>query len=497
MKKMLALITAICMLLSTAFAAYGEHEHELMKMANLSIGDRVLEEWHGEKGSCTVVWDNLKLSDTDAAEFPKLAELFSELNSAAMQDANAEFSNLNETLESVDWPGEMFFEISSHIFPQRADTRAVSYLEEIYSFEGGAHPNYGYKGYTFDPQSGETIALTDVLGDCSDLPELLEKKITEKYDEVFFSDLSETFSEYKPEDFSWTIDYQGVTFWFSPYEIASFAVGLLSAKIWFSELDTFNSAYTAAPSGTYALMLPTDVELEFNLDEMDGTTDVIFAGQIPDQTGSQQMLTADVNGARYTDGINYAYKFDKFLVHTKSGNYLYTVSYSDGNSNEFIVLEVGDIVSELLRLKRTQFDSESVGTTADDFVVYRPFFNDPSEFVLSTQVELWGTRDGLVRYCTNPDTGLPERSDAPMNIKNEHSVVSKVPLEARVLPDLEWVTVPAGTEFSPFETDCETYVDSTLPDGRTVRLNADVSVWPVKINGMNEEDCFENLLYAG
>lgn len=63
MKKMLALITAICMLLSTAFAAYGEHEHELMKMANsechyeectvcfelFNVGDHVFE-----TGKCTV-----------------------------------------------------------------------------------------------------------------------------------------------------------------------------------------------------------------------------------------------------------------------------------------------------------------------------------------------------------------------------------------------------------------------------------------------------------
>ena len=39
MKKILSIILSLCMLLSmatTAFAAYGEHEHKLMKMANMN-----------------------------------------------------------------------------------------------------------------------------------------------------------------------------------------------------------------------------------------------------------------------------------------------------------------------------------------------------------------------------------------------------------------------------------------------------------------------------
>ena len=66
MKKLLSIILSLCMLLTmatTAFAAYGEHEHQLMDMANMAchysecticfelfnVGDHTFKD-----GKCTV-----------------------------------------------------------------------------------------------------------------------------------------------------------------------------------------------------------------------------------------------------------------------------------------------------------------------------------------------------------------------------------------------------------------------------------------------------------
>ncbi|MBQ3054727.1 MAG: DUF3298 domain-containing protein [Oscillospiraceae bacterium] len=466
---------------------------DALEFLHLSVGDSVLEESHGEQGYCRVVWDNLKLSDRDADKYPKLASTFQTLNTEAAKDGKALLFDLNSAREELlQWHDELSLDGEADIIPQRADNRAVSYLEAVYVYEGGAHPNYTYTGHTFDPNTGEEMKLEQVVTDPAVLPELLAGILHEKYQDVVFSDLSGTFSEYAPEDYSWTIDYQGITFWFSPYEIAAYAAGLLSAKVFFADSpELFPQELTQAPSA-YALEILTDHEMEFFFD---GKT-TVHSGTMPDPYGSYEMLSVDVNGAHYVDEINYAYSFDKYLVCMGNDLYLYVTSYSDGDYNEFVALKLGDTISEIARLRHTQPDSEAVGDSAEDFVVYRPFLNDPNAISLSTTLQLLGTRQGVANYKVGGG-GVPEMTDRALSLEGGNSVTSKLPLKVLLLPEEEETEIPSGTEFSPLRTDGKSYVEARLPDGKEVRLTVDTSGYPVKVGGIPEEECFENLLYAG
>lgn len=57
--------------------------------------------------------------------------------------------------------------------------------------------------------------------------------------------------------------------------------------------------------------------------------------------------------------------------------------------------------------------------------------------------------------------------------------------------------LPAGTSLTPYQTDGKTFVDLKTEDGSVVRLNIDVSNLPITVNGIPEDECFEELLYAG
>ena len=61
---------------------------------------------------------------------------------------------------------------------------------------------------------------------------------------------------------------------------------------------------------------------------------------------------------------------------------------------------------------------------------------------------------------------------------------------------MEWRTLPTGTEMLPVRTDGESYVIVKFGE-EEARLNIDISAWPKKINGIPDEECFENILYAG
>jgi len=459
------------------------------KFLGLMVGDSFLEEWHGGQGTCTVRWDSITLEDEDAKQYPNLQATFDALSANAKADAKDMLDEFNSTIGDFD--SETNLEATAEILPQRADETAVSCFESVFVYSGGVHGNYAYRGYNFDPESGEALTLDSVMTDISALPELLAGKLVEKYDEVALDNVQEVLSYYDAETYVWTIDYDGITFWFAPYELASFAAGLLSAKVYYEERpDLFASEYTKAPDA-YALTLLADHEMEFGYK----SPKKVFSGTRPDEYGSYQMLNVVVDGETYNDEINYAYSFDRFLVYSGGKYYLYCVSYSDGDYNELVALDLNGGVSEIMRLKDTQFVSEARGD-AEDFVVFRPFFNDPTKFSLTTRLELLGTRQGVATYSVSA-LGLPERQEDHYRLDGGFAVTTKIPMDAKLLPEGGETEIVPGVELTPIRTDGATYVDVRLPDGTEAQLTVDLSGWPKLVNGMPEEDCFENIMYAG
>ena len=72
-----------------------------------------------------------------------------------------------------------------------------------------------------------------------------------------------------------------------------------------------------------------------------------------------------------------------------------------------------------------------------------------------------------------------------------------VPLEAELLPNMDKTAIPFGTLLTPYQTDGKSYVDLKTENGGIVRRSIDVSNWPRTVNGIPEDECFEELLYAG
>lgn len=513
-KKFMCILLAFCLVASLCGCSdtlpstpkeekTGKQNSGEFSFIDVMLGDMFTEEWLEEDTTCNVSWDKLKLSEESTTKFPKLKETFDEINAKTDTEVKALMYELSsaakqlrtETADSVNCEG------SSHIFIQRADSTMVSWLEEEYVFSGGVHPDYFYKTTNLDSASGESIALSEVISDINLLPALLEEKITTKYNYVTFGDLQEIFNSYSDKDYCWTLDYQGITFWFSPYEIAPYSVGLLSTKILFDENDElFAEKFKSALPDTYAVALPIGnalgQEIEFDLED-DGKSDVIYVGQTPDHTGSYYMFKAVINGAEYLDEINYAYGFDAYLVHKDSKNYIYTVSYSDGAYNMFHALEInGDGIRQIAEMSGTQFNSDLVEDTPDTYVNYKPFFNNPKNFSLSTAIELLGNRDAIASYKTGDD-GIPVMTDDFFDIGTDYSQTTRIPLDALILPDKKQEELPAGTELWGLRTDGKSYIDMKDANGREVRFTINLSEYPKKINGLPEEECFDNIMYAG
>lgn len=446
---------------------------------------------------CTATWDDISLIDA----YPELASALYELNTDQSVGAYGfiqEFLPFAEEAQA-DSP-EYFgsFTSSSEYAIQRADSLILSIREDYDSYTGGVHGNYGSMGWNFDTATGARFELTDILTNTDRLDEILSEKISAKYTFDPFESLPEMLAEYAPEDYTWTLGYQGITFYFSPYEIAPYAAGLLTATIWFDEMpELFYEEYTVAPEGGYAVALPYYNEADVDLDAGDNMRDALSYWTYEGEYG-EKYLTISLNGQYYTEESWCAFSVEPYLVCVEDNFYLYVEGSGD---NDYRTLYIYDLNGSAPQLISDFPGAGFVGIWDEDAgvdgIYYTVLFNDPYEFTLGSKCNLLGTKTAYRNYTVDTDGTLYPLSDTYDLDQTLDSIISTIPLDVTLLPQSTVETVPAGTEFFFLRTDNETWVDLVMTDGQECRIVIEEIDWTPCINGVPEWECFEDLMYAG
>ena len=192
-------------------------------------------------------YPEILLSAQSAADYPELAAALEKINE---QNKKSGLKDLAGLLQMGEEEGMQQFHPyedrkSATIF--RADEQAFSILYESYYDYGGAHPNSFYSTTQLDGK-GKELALADVLTDTKDITEKLIEGLTTPWlkdeQEAMDSDISDYFDaegmetvrttlneELKSGDLKWLITEEGLTVFFSPYEVAAYAVGPVLAEL--------------------------------------------------------------------------------------------------------------------------------------------------------------------------------------------------------------------------------------------------------------------------
>lgn len=113
------------------------------------------------------------------------------------------------------------------------------------------------------------MVLTDVIKDMTQIPSLVEKELNshlwagEGYPEVVI----QNYFKNTPEDgISWTLDYNGVTFYFGNGDLSEPGNGGATATVFFAEhSELFEEKYRNVPEA-YMVRLPLDFSSFTNLD---------------------------------------------------------------------------------------------------------------------------------------------------------------------------------------------------------------------------------------
>lgn len=435
----------------------------------------------------------------NTTEYPALSKAVEEYNTTHADASQAYLDELENWArdEYKEYGPDMFmgpYVAESDMYIRRADNQVLSVVESCFAYAGGAHGNTYYTSVNFDVQTGEEISLESVITDMDSLPDILATEIQDKYKDLTFwsEDLSSLLQEYiTPSDpqymyhFTWTLDYEGVTFYFSDYELGSYADGRQEVMLTYSEYPhIFDSKYFENVDDNYVMELldnwnGSDMDLNG-----DGVTDYISVNKNYSVDYDMcESFSVTVNDNTFTHE-QYYYDLNTYFVKAGDKNYLYVQHTAESDFQSVSVFEITEKSVEYMG-----YFSNTVNN-----------FTNSENFKVSKRMDLLSTYF-VVTDCTIGEDGLPVETGSVYSILGELVLTSTVVIPAELVDEKgnllgKTFDFPVGTEFQLVTTDGETYVDVLADDGQRCRFYT-TEGWPVTVNELNAETSFEMLYYAG
>lgn len=459
----------------------------------------------------------IALTGEDEKRYPELAQVLKKLSEENKNTILTDYENLKSQAEddlkaAKEGGYEVYTPYSTEcsFYVNRADNRVLSLGKSGYDYWGGAHGTGYSTGCNYNARTGEELRIQDVVTDVDTFAGLIEAKVYESgltRDDLFL-DEEETLKDYilkaaADHTLNWEITNEGVTVWFNPYEISYYAAGMPSGSVSFAGHPEVFSDYYAETARTYVYAIEgLDVsDIDFG---GDGKADELSVWASMDEYGTYEALKVSMNGVETGKDI-WAYSYDPYILHTADGkNYLYVICGSD---NDYRMLEVFDLngssavyVGEVNNcgLRAQLLDASS-------YLYGEELLTDPENFYLESRMEVLSTYSASRRYHVGAD-GMPVADEDFYQVDTStyewrEALTAKKDVPCVQVAEDGSVTadnavIPAGTKLTLYRTDGSSLVD--LKAGDTLyRIEVDHSEWPYTINGVEEEEYFDGIMYAG
>ena len=392
---------------------------------------------------------------------------------------------------------------------KRADEKAVSIESEGYYASGGAHGMYWYDARNIDPATGEEIKLSDVVKDQSKLEELLLAELDARYPEMEITkkenlfegyDMTVTKTDLEQYAYTFTLDPDGICFYFSNYDLGTYTDGSQVIKLLYSASpDLFVRDYSV--SGGYVSGLVKDVLYDLG---GDGKVDTIdYYGIEEELSQYYNSVYVGKNGKGMKTDL-YSYHMDTFMVHTEDNrDYLYVVTHMDNDGSNLLIFDLSGEKPSLV--EDTGYGLCLAGLEEKDVYGYE-LMTDINDFNLSFRCDLLATFNTTFHTSVGADGKpvLPENGyyavpDHISTLESAKAFKADIVDESGKAVDKD-VEIPAGEKFKLIRTDGKTIVDARLSDGRLARLELERSEdsYLATVNGqLSEEEAFKILYYAG
>lgn len=192
--------------------------------------------------------------------------------------------------------------------PKRLDRGVLSLLGSTIIHKGYSHPEVTAESVSYDLATGKALTISDILRPDADLQTLsdhIRNALQEQENTVtFYEGYDRTVQELLENPTNWYFSPNGLVFYYSPYEIAPYSSGVITAQVEYEKLtNILSDAYFPAESDKVKGQLfitPLDV------DQLDQFTQIAEVVCTPNE--QQYML--------YTDGLLEDIRIEQLKEHT-------------------------------------------------------------------------------------------------------------------------------------------------------------------------------------
>lgn len=216
-----------------------------------------------------------------------------------------DFLNRTDALTTVDdtlltqakdayVPGVDFTPYLSQIIftPTRIDQGVLSLFGEYVVYQGATHPEVNTLSVNYDMTTGKALSKNDILSEKMEnqlLQVVLEALDTQK--DTLYEGYERTVETLLKDNENWYLSEEGLVFYFSPYEIAPYASGVITAVVPYEKLPgVLSDAYFPGERDVAQGELSV---LPFTQENMARFT----------QSGEVVCADADQQAILYTDGL--------------------------------------------------------------------------------------------------------------------------------------------------------------------------------------------------
>lgn len=517
-------------------------DYDLPELIALGVASRSDGEWSQDSDNyhqvIAVSFNPVLISEEDKVKYPALAETlaYQRDEDAAMIEDDFRYYRDMYT-EYGECEDALYFTYDSYNI-LRADSYVVSLENVNSSYAGGAHPYTAKKGVSIDPVTGEYLKISDVCNDCDSLAEMIAYKLEEKYglwsddgDSEFFDKAIDYIADQIANDqICFAIGNEGVTFYFSPYELdgTSYADGNLSAT--FSFYDTivvddgepkliglFKKKYRTVPEKYMrTLSLGDELEVRNLVSDDDGEFDTLNVYALGyDEWGDFRGVGIQINGETVFENEQiYGYESDMYLYRNDINETTFIIIHlvQDSEDDDMFVLAIGDdgIVteteSEYYGISPVSIISRYGEEEWDNDYSYKTLF-DPDGFLALTRNDVLGTNFETGKYCIN-DEGRIERISKYLDFSSGFELTLKQDFKAGMIDpehmfnedsdvpgefDIE-VELTAGEKIYPKKTDGDRLVFFTTDNGEWGMFQMDEQFG--YLNGVAVWDIFDGIIFA-
>jgi len=438
----------------------------------------------------------VKLAYGDEDKYPELSHTFEEINKSKKEKQLEHLETSFESAQEEYRTNKKYFtpyEMKENVGVVRSDSTIVSLLFSGYNYFGGRNADYYSWGENYDTKTGKLLSLSDVITDTAGLADAICEQMNEFYGETDIEAVEEFLSD--EQYVSWTVGYNGITFYPNELPLKEKAV-MLSFEDYPELVD---EKYKNVPAA-YGAQLSLDSPFFYDVTG-DGKADKIqIWGKMDEYNYSYDSYTVEINGKKFTDN-HYALDITPAFVHTADGKNILSMEFlAENDYRHTTYLSLGNSINNLGEVSGGMryhfYEGEETYYTTDVLA-------NPDKFYIEKISQFFCTASGYREYFIN-QSGMAEAKNINLIFDESHMI--ELTMRRNIEVDIHNTktgksegkrTLRKGEKVKYFSTDDVKYIYLKCEDGTICRKQVESDDYPTRIDGVDINDLFDGLFFAG